>query len=342
MKKIILLCSVLIGGTAIAQNIIPNSGSVGVGTVSPSQKLQVVGSIKADSCVIVGDSLIVKKDARVAKDMKIEGLLYVNKNILGNKDLNIGRNASVGKNLTVEKKIIAPNLPIANSLGNKQIIVSGANGVIKTIKSRALLDLIYSEQCIQNADGTYPNPTWSNKPGVLYAGAPCPPGTKIGVGTKNPVAKVDIRGKVVFSDQQITPNINYNTFFQITTAKEKALVVKNDNNEDVFRVLSNGTVWATEINVDQKSDFPDYVFDDNYPLMPLKDLEAFIKAKHHLPNIPTAAEVKNEGQNIADLQLKQMEKIEELTLYMIQINKRLEDLEKENAVLKSKIQLLKK
>lgn len=106
------------------------------------------------------------------------------------------------------------------------------------------------------------------------------------------------------------------------------------SNRDVFRVMSNGNVFATELTIKLKEDFPDYVFAKDYQLMPLAELDKFISKNKHLPNIPSAKEVEKNGLNVSEIQLKQMEKIEELTLYILELNKRLEKLEKENTLLK--------
>ncbi len=69
---------------------------------------------------------------------------------------------------------------------------------------------------------------------------------------------------------------------------------------------------------------PDYVFASNYNLKSLQELEAFIKKNSHLPNVPNAQSIESNGQNLGELQLKLLEKIEELTLYTIEQGKRLE------------------
>ena len=66
---------------------------------------------------------------------------------------------------------------------------------------------------------------------------------------------------------------------------------------------------------------PDYVFKPDYKLRSLSELESYIKANSHLPNIPSAREVETNGQDVGDIQLKLLEKIEELTLYMIELEK---------------------
>ena len=80
---------------------------------------------------------------------------------------------------------------------------------------------------------------------------------------------------------------------------------------------------------------PDYVFKDNYRLRSLSELESFIKTNSHLPNVPSAKEVEENGQDVGDIQLKLLEKIEELTLYMIELEKKVKKQSEEIKGLKS-------
>lgn len=70
--------------------------------------------------------------------------------------------------------------------------------------------------------------------------------------------------------------------------------------------------------------------------MSLNALESYINKNGHLPNLPSAEEIDENGIGLGDLVHKQMEKIEELTLYVIELNKKVEKLEKENKKLKNK------
>jgi|OM-RGC.v1.014967236 hypothetical protein len=80
---------------------------------------------------------------------------------------------------------------------------------------------------------------------------------------------------------------------------------------------------------------PDYVFKPDYELRSLPELESYIKANSHLPNVPSAKEVEANGQDVGDMQLKLLEKIEELTLYMIEQNKEMTKLRQEIEELKA-------
>ena len=91
----------------------------------------------------------------------------------------------------------------------------------------------------------------------------------------------------------------------------------------------NGTVTAREIVV-TNSGWPDYVFADDYQLMSLEEVETFIKTNKHLPNIPSEYVIENEGLPVSDMTGRRMEKIEELTLHVIELNKKVKKLEAEN------------
>jgi hypothetical protein len=82
------------------------------------------------------------------------------------------------------------------------------------------------------------------------------------------------------------------------------------------KLAVNGTVTAKQVKVTQTG-WPDYVFDSAYYLPPLSKTEAFIKANHRLPDMPTAKEIESKGLDLGEMQQKQMRKIEELTLFMI-------------------------
>lgn len=85
------------------------------------------------------------------------------------------------------------------------------------------------------------------------------------------------------------------------------------------------------------SDWADYVFAPDYKLAPLEEVESFIKANNHLPNVPSADEMANNGLDVSKTSAKLMEKIEELTLYMIELNKEVKALKAENERLLKKI-----
>lgn len=108
-----------------------------------------------------------------------------------------------------------------------------------------------------------------------------------------------------------------------------------------WRLAVNGSIRAKEVRVE--TSWADFVFEETYDLPSLDDVEAHIKAKGHLKDIPSAEEVAKNGIYLGEMNSKLLQKIEELTIYLIDMNKvlkvqseKIERLESENQILKSK------
>jgi hypothetical protein len=99
----------------------------------------------------------------------------------------------------------------------------------------------------------------------------------------------------------------------------------NTTNTAGYMLAVNGKIHSTELVIE--SGWADYVFEKNYKLKPLEDVEKFILSNKHLPNIPSAKEIEKNGLQVGDVQKRMMEKIEELTLYVIEQDKRIKNLE---------------
>jgi hypothetical protein len=96
-----------------------------------------------------------------------------------------------------------------------------------------------------------------------------------------------------------------------------------------------GEMLVEGVTVKLYENWPDYVFEDNHQLMTLSNLEKYINENKRLPGIPSASEIQNNGINLGNLQTITIEKLEELTLYMI-------ELKKENETLKKRVEELEK
>jgi hypothetical protein len=102
--------------------------------------------------------------------------------------------------------------------------------------------------------------------------------------------------------------------------------VTNSLTENEFSVDNTGKVRAREILVDENT-IPDYVFKEDYKLMPLNEVEQFVTKYHHLPNVKSELEFKEAGGvDLGEMNLKLLEKVEELTLYVIDLQKQIEEL----------------
>ena len=96
-----------------------------------------------------------------------------------------------------------------------------------------------------------------------------------------------------------------------------------------------GTIGAEEVLVTPNG--ADYVFDPAYRLAPLSEVATYIQANHHLPDIPSAEESKQNGVGVGEMQSKLLAKIEELTLHMIQADERNRRLERQNQELRDRV-----
>ena len=106
-----------------------------------------------------------------------------------------------------------------------------------------------------------------------------------------------------------------------------------------YNLAVNGTIGAKEVVVENTSAWPDYVFKPEYPLTSLDEVKKHIDEKGHLPNIPSAQEVQENGISLGEMNRLLLEKVEELTLYVIDIK---EKNEAEIEALKAEIQNFKK
>jgi hypothetical protein len=94
-----------------------------------------------------------------------------------------------------------------------------------------------------------------------------------------------------------------------------------------FRLAVEGKIGAREVHVTNTNPWPDFVFEPTYKLTPLSEIEKFIKQNKHLPDVPSATDVKD-GIELGRMNAILLQKIEELTLHVIELNKKIETLER--------------
>lgn len=97
----------------------------------------------------------------------------------------------------------------------------------------------------------------------------------------------------------------------------------------LFNLYVKDGILTEEVIISEITTWADYVFEPEYQLKPLSEVENFIKKEGHLPNMPSAKEVKDEGLKMSEIIIQQQEKIEELYLHIIELNKKVERLEKQ-------------
>jgi hypothetical protein len=165
--------------------------------------------------------------------------------------------------------------------------------------------------------------------------------------TGNPTEMFDINRTVAMSSGQDIIDISVPTgssttaaFFECSNAGSIEFQVNTNGHMGVgttasslYAIQACGSIRATEVVVE--TGWCDYVFEEDYRLAPLSEVEAFIKANKHLPGIPSAEEVENQGVKVAEMSSNFMLKIEELTLYTIEQDKQINALQAQIEELKA-------
>ncbi|WP_232009333.1 hypothetical protein [Mucilaginibacter mallensis] len=145
----------------------------------------------------------------------------------------------------------------------------------------------------------------------------------VGIGTNKPLALFHVQGgSGNSSDSAFVVNRKGNVGIGTTNPDER------------FKLSVNGEIRAVALTIE--SGWADYVFDRNYRLRPLGELSRYIEKNRHLPDMPSEQEIRQTGLNVAKTQELMMVKIEELSLYMIQLKKQNEQLKREIGQLKRK------
>lgn len=137
---------------------------------------------------------------------------------------------------------------------------------------------------------------------------------RMGIGTTLPKAPLHVTGNVVMGASSIEPVVGY-------------------------RLSVDGKIICEELKVQLSGSWPDYVFENDYPLVPLAHLQKTVLRQKHLPGIPSSLQIHEaNGVQLGDLQKRMLEKLEEAYLYIFELNEKNQQLEKRLAALEAKIQ----
>lgn len=127
----------------------------------------------------------------------------------------------------------------------------------------------------------------------------------VGIGVTVPRRKLEVNGEAIIGGGITSLPAGYNLYVANGVLTEKIAIA-----------AKNTTAWA------------DFVFEKNYKLRPLTEVESYINQNGHLPEVPSTQEVQANGMNLAENDAKLLQKIEELTLYVIAQDKKIKNLER--------------
>jgi hypothetical protein len=285
---------------------ISDIGNVGISQSTPTEKLHVMGNIKAQSTV---------GPARV---------LFESPYARWNWETGNGN----------ENSAILTRWA-ANGTDGRQVMIAGYDGNIR----------------INNLAGTGTRMVVADGNGNLLTQTIPSGGTSSFNGNLSSTLNVTIPyDEMIHLTRQNATGINKDYWFKV--GGDRAFVIA-DAGTPILRYLpsdyANGACynqWQFRGELRVKSDLstscPDYVFEEDYKLPTLQEKEAYIKKYKHLPDVPSAKEVGENGVPVTEMSFGQLKNLEELYLYVIDMKKEMDEMKKENARMKQELANVKK
>ena len=125
-------------------------------------------------------------------------------------------------------------------------------------------------------------------------------------------------------------NAENKTLFRINSSGQILVGTAINPSDYNYKLAVDGKIIAEELKIQMSENWADYVFSKDYKLKSLEEVELYIGENGHLPSIPSSEDVKSAGGfNIGEIEVKLLEKIEELTLYVISQEKKINELQKQ-------------
>lgn len=278
-----------------------NSGNVGIGTATPTQALWVVGTI-------VGTHISAQGNLSVASD--VDARIY-----LSNTTATTGQNWNL-----ISETNGSFETGIYGAAPFQTITSTGNVGIGTTTPANKFVVENNGNSNNYHMAGFYNN---STAPGAV-AGIEIMAGNA-GVGGggllfyKGNGQSSDPNGFFIDNSQNAPLGLMTNNTERMRISSSGNVGIGTTTPDQKLTV--NGTIHAKQINVDLNVPGPDYVFKKGYKLKTLPEINRYIILNKHLPEIPSAKSMEQNGINVSELNMKLLQKVEELTLYLIEKDK---------------------
>lgn len=320
--------------TAFGQtNVINNTGNVGIGTLTPVTKLEISSAgLSNIQLTHTTDDNGVVGSLRFNKAGTEAGRLEVERTITSNRMSDMKffvKGATLFEAMRIAN---TGNVGIGTAAPAARLDVSGpANTPQMTLTQSDVADAFFTVKNGTFAAGSYIPTLWgrSKSPGRpfgLFLVGEAEELTPGGADAGNACLVLDGRTKD-------GGRLNSNNVLAVNTYGNNLLLVKGDGSVGIgttdtkgYKLAVNGAGIFTRVKVQQYASWPDYVFSPDYALQPLEEVEKFIKENKHLPGIPSASQVAAEGLDLGEMNKLLLQKVEELTLYILELKKEMKEM----------------
>jgi len=334
IKYTILAAAMVCGHIALGQsaNRFESTGNAGIGTTTPAQRLEILTN-GASNLQLTNNWDVLGPAGAIKFNMAGTeiGAIEVERTVAAGRLSALKFFVRSGSGVTTEAMRIdhAANIGIGTTTPLARLHITGPQGTPSAKFTVANIPEADAYLSFENATNTTDNYIpWIRGKSSL-AGRPFGLFLTGEADDVAPTSTDAFAGAIVLDGRSKNASkLNNNNVVMINSYGQNLVAFKADGSVGIgatdtkgYKLAVNGNAIFTKVKVEPFAGWPDYVFSEDYALPSLAVVEKYINEHKHLPGIPTAAAVEKDGLDVGEMNMQLLQKIEELTLYIIQLRK---------------------
>lgn len=305
------------------QNVTAGQDVSATNNVAAGQDVTAGNNVNATNDLVAGQNVTAGQDVSATNNVAAGQDVTAGNNVNATNDLVAGQNVTAGQDVSATNNVAAgQDVTAGNNMAATNDVNAGNNVV-------AANDLSAGQ-----------NVTAANN---VAAGQDVTAGNNVMASNDVEAAQNMTAGNNIEANNDITAGNDVNVGNNLSVASDAFLNgrvgigIPADNMPPGYLLYVSDGILAERVKVALKDsgDWADFVFDEDYPLLPLHEVKGFIEKNGHLPGVPSASKVADEGIDVAKMDAVLLQKVEELTLYILQLKKENDLMRKELDELKN-------